>query len=82
LTSGRFWSTTYQPALKRSKDFEAVSSEGQAELRCRHDDLDACTEVVVPSEDDIDLRRITITNHARRRIEIDVKSYAEMVLAR
>ncbi|MFZ2444787.1 MAG: glucoamylase family protein [Syntrophobacteraceae bacterium] len=81
VTSGRFWSTTYQPTLKRSKNFETVFSEGRAEFRCRHDDLDVYTEVVVSSEDDIDLRRITITNRTRRRREIDVTSYAEVVLA-
>jgi len=81
VTSGRFWSTTHQPALKRSKNFEAIFSEGQAEFRCRHDDLGAYTEVVVSSEDDVELRRITITNHSRRRREIDVTSYAEVVLA-
>ncbi len=81
VTSGRFWSTTYQPVLKQSKNFEAVFSEGRAEFRCRHDDFDAYTEVAVSSEDDIELRRITITNRARRRREIDVTSYAEVVLA-
>jgi cyclic beta-1,2-glucan synthetase len=81
VTSGEFWSTTYQPALKRSKNFEAVFSEGRAEFRCRHNDLDAYTEVVVSSEDDIELRRITLTNRARRRREIEVTSYAEVVLA-
>ena len=81
VTSGSFWSTTYQPTLKRSKNFEAVFSEGRAEFRCRHDDLDAYTEVVVSPEDDIELRRITITNRSHRRREIDVTSYAEVVLA-
>lgn len=79
--SDSFWSTTYQPALKLSKNFEAVFSEGRAEFRCRHDELDAYTEVVVSPEDDIELRRITITNRTRRRREIDVTSYAEVVLA-
>ena len=81
VTSGSFWSTTYQPTLKRSKNFEVIFSEGRAEFRCRHDDLDAYTEVVVSPEDDIELRRITITNRSRRRREIDVTSYAEVVLA-
>ncbi|SPF45218.1 Protein NdvB (fragment) [Syntrophobacter sp. SbD1] len=81
VTSGSFWSTTYQPTLKQSKNFETVFSEGRAEFRCRHDDLDAYTEVVVSSEDDIELRRITITNRTRKRREIDVTSYAEVVLA-
>ena len=81
VTSGSFWSTTYQPTLKRSKYFEVIFSEGRAEFRCRHDDLDAYTEVVVSPEDDIELRRITITNRTRRRREIEVTSYAEVVLA-
>jgi cellobiose phosphorylase len=81
ITSGKFWSTTYQPALKQSKNFTTIFSEGRAEFRCRHDDLNAYTEVVVSSEDDIELRRITISNRTRSRREIDVTSYAEVVLA-
>ncbi|MHB8066739.1 MAG: GH36-type glycosyl hydrolase domain-containing protein [Desulfobaccales bacterium] len=81
VTSGEFWSTAYQPTLKRSGNFEAIFSEGRAEFRCRQQDFDAYTEIVVSSEDDIELRRITITNRARTRREIDVTSYAEVVLA-
>lgn len=81
VTSDSFWSTTYQPVLKKSNSFETIFSEGRAEFRCRHDDLDAYTEVVVSSEDDMELRRITITNRTRRRREIEVTSYAEVVLA-
>ena len=80
VDSGRFWSTTYQPTRQNSKQFEAIFSEGRAEFRCRHDELDAYTEVVVSSEDDIELRRITLTNRSRRKRSIDVTSYAEVVL--
>ena len=62
VTSGEFWSTAYQPTLKRSGNFEAIFSEGRAEFRCRQQDFDAYTEIVVSSEDDIEVRRITITN--------------------
>jgi hypothetical protein len=81
LTSGRFWSTTLQPTLIRAKKFETVFSEGRAEFRCRYDDIDAYTEVVVSSEDDIEMRRITLTNRTRRTREIEITSYAEVVLA-
>jgi hypothetical protein len=33
VTSRAFWSTAYQPTLKRSKQFEAIFSEGRAEFR-------------------------------------------------
>ncbi len=81
VASGEFWSTTYQPALKRSKNYEAIFSEGRAEFRCRDHDFDTHTEIAVSPEDDIELRRITITNRGRTRREIDITSYAEVVLA-
>jgi cellobiose phosphorylase len=81
VTSGEFWSTAYQPTLKRSGNFEAIFTEGRAEFRCRQQDFDAYTEIVVSPEDDIEVRRITITNRAQTPREIDVTSYAEVVLA-
>lgn len=80
-TSGRYWSTTYQPTCQPSRKFSAVFSEGRAEFRSDHDDIAAYTEVVVSSEDDIELRRTTLTNHTRRKRMIEITSYAEVVLA-
>jgi cyclic beta-1,2-glucan synthetase len=81
VTSREFWSTAYQPTLKRSRHFEAIFSEGRAEFRDRDHDYDTHTEIAVSPEDDIELRRVRITNRARTRREIDVTSYAEVVLA-
>ncbi len=81
VASREFWSTAYQPTLKRSKYFEAIFSEGRAEFRGRDHDYDTHTEIAVSPEDDIELRRVRITNRARTRRNIDVTSYAEVVLA-
>jgi cellobiose phosphorylase len=81
VTSGVFWSTAHQPALKRSPAYEAIFSEGRAEFRRSDHDFDTHTEIVVSPEDDIELRRLHITNRARTRRAIDVTSYAEVVLA-
>ena len=81
VDSREFWSTTYQPTLKRSKDFEAIFSEGRAEFHGRNHDYDTHTEIAVSPEDDIELRRLRITNRARQRRAIEVTSYAEVVLA-
>ena len=81
IASGEFWSTAYQPTLKRPDNYEAIFSEAKAEFRCRDHDFDTHTEIAVSPEDDIELRRITITNRARIRRTIDVTSYAEVVLA-
>ncbi|MEK7835161.1 MAG: cyclic beta 1-2 glucan synthetase, partial [Pseudomonadota bacterium] len=69
------------PTLKRAETYEAIFSEGRAEFRRRDLDYDTHTEIVVSPEDDIELRRVHITNRARIRRTIDVTSYAEVVLA-
>lgn len=78
--SGVFWSTAHQPTLKASQQYEALFSEGRAEFRRRDQELETHTEIAVSPEDDIELRRITITNHGRTRRTIEVTSYAEVVL--
>ncbi len=81
VASGEFWSNTHQPTLKRAETYEAIFSEGRAEFRRRDLDYEMHTEIVVSPEDDIELRRVRITNRAWTRRTIDVTSYAEVVLA-
>ncbi len=85
VDSGELWSTAYQPTLKRPASYEAIFSEGRAEFRRRDTvgdgHLDTYTEIVVSPEDDIELRRVRITNHSRTRKVIEVTSYAEVVIA-
>ena len=81
MESGKFWSTAYQPTLQRPDNYEAVFSEGRAEFRRQDHDLDTHTEIVVSPEDDIELRRVHITNRSWARRVIDVTSYAEVVIA-
>jgi hypothetical protein len=42
-------------------------SEGRAEFRRRDHDYETYSEIVVSPEDDIELRRVRVTNHARVR---------------
>ncbi len=81
VVSGKYWSTAYQPTLKRAESYAAIFSEGRAEFRRRDHDFDTHTEIVVSPEDDIELRRIHIANRSRTRRSIDVTSYTEVVLA-
>jgi cyclic beta-1,2-glucan synthetase len=80
-TSGKFWSNTYQPALRHSQSYDTIFSEARAEFRSSGRELDTHTEIAVSPEDDIELRRIRITNRSKMPRSIDVTSYAEIVLA-
>jgi cyclic beta-1,2-glucan synthetase len=79
--NGNFWSTAFQPTLRRPEKYEAIFSEGRAEFRRRDFEIDTHTEVVVSPEDDIELRRVKLTNRTKTKRIIDITSYAEVVLA-
>ncbi len=81
VASGAFWSTAYQPTLKRVETYQAMFSEGRAEFRRRDLDYDAQTEIVVSPEDDVEVRRTRITNDSGARRIVEITSYAEIVLA-
>ena len=81
VASGEYWSATHQPTLRRAESYEATFTEGRAEYRRRDLDYESYTEIVVSPEDDIELRRLRVTNHSDMRRTIEVTSYAEVVLA-
>ncbi|MEP6512869.1 MAG: glucoamylase family protein, partial [Parafilimonas sp.] len=75
-----FWSSAYQPTLQEGDSYEAVFSQGRAEFRRLDNSLETHTEIVVSPEDDVELRRVHITNRSRKSRHIEVTSYAEVVL--
>ncbi|MGZ4962079.1 MAG: glucoamylase family protein, partial [Limisphaerales bacterium] len=81
LESNEVSSITYQPTTKPSKVYEAIFTQGRAEFRRRIDELDMHTEIAVSTEDDVELRRITLTNRSPKPKTIELTTYAEVVLA-
>ena len=81
MQNGEFWSTTYQPTCRPAKRYEAIFSQARAEFRRRDGDIRIHTEIAVSPEDDIEIRRTTITNRSRTPRTIELTSYAEVVLA-
>src|SRR5207244_10642038 len=81
LDSGALWSSAWQPTLKPAKRYQAIFTQSRAEFRRSDDKIDTHTEISVSPEDDIELRRITITNRSKGPRTIELTSYAEVVLA-
>lgn len=79
--SRRFWSTAYQPTLTPADHYEAIFVQGRAEYRRRDAAIEAHTEIAVSPEDDVEIRRVTLTNLSSRTRHMEVTSYAEVVLA-
>jgi cellobiose phosphorylase len=79
--TGALWSSAYQPTRRSSKNYEAIFVQGRAEYRRRDEDIDAHTEIAVSPEDDVEVRRVTLTNLSPKTRTIELTSYAEVVLA-
>ncbi len=79
--TGRYWSAAYQPTLRKPSHYEAIFVQARAEYRRRDQAIETHTEISVSAEDDVEIRRVTLTNLSSRPRHIEVTSYAEVVLA-
>ena len=75
-----FWSAGHQPSLKPTQNYEVIFSQGRAEFRRRDNNIETHAEIVVSPEDDVEMRRIHITNRSRKKRTIEITSYTEVVL--
>jgi cyclic beta-1,2-glucan glucanotransferase len=80
VQSNEIWSAGYQPCLVEPDTYEAVFYEDRAEITRRDRSLVTCLDAVVSSEDDTELRRLSITNLGAHERQIQVTSYAEVCL--
>ncbi|HTD84953.1 MAG TPA: cyclic beta 1-2 glucan synthetase, partial [Candidatus Binatia bacterium] len=78
--NGNYWSPACQPVLQTGLGYEAVFSQGRAEFRSRRYDIDVHTQISVSPEDDVEVRRLKLTNRTDEARTIEVTSYAEVVL--
>jgi cyclic beta-1,2-glucan synthetase len=80
LDNGRVWSAGYQPSAVTPEGYEVSFTEDRAEIIRADGDFATTLEVHVSSEDDAEVRRVSISNSTLRAREIEVTSYAELVL--
>jgi cyclic beta-1,2-glucan synthetase len=80
LTTGRVWSATHQPIGVDADLYRVLFASDRAEFFRRDGDIDTQMEVVVSSDDAAVVRRVTLTNRSNTPREIELTSYAEIVL--
>ncbi len=79
-SSGKVWSAGAQPLGREADLDEVVFREDSAEFVHPDGALTTTMEVLVSGEDDGEVRRISLANSGRRAREIELTSYAELVL--
>ncbi len=79
--SGKVWSAGYQPAGIEPDSYEAIYSEDRVAIHRSDGLITTSLRIAVSTEDDAEVRQVSLTNRGTRPREIEVTSYAEIVLA-
>lgn len=81
LASGKYWSIAHHPVGNLADKYEVTFSVDKIDFRRTDGDIETHTEITVSPERNVEVRRVTLTNHGTIPAELDVTSYAEIVLA-
>jgi len=81
VESREAWSATWQPCAQRPDRYDVMFAEDRAEFIRRDGSLTTTLDVVVSPEDDAEVRRVSIANSGAEARDIELTSYAEIVLA-
>lgn len=81
VRSGSVWSAAFQPVRKEPEEYLVTFLPDRAIYRRRDDEIDTHLEIAVSPEDDVEVRRLSLTNSGDRAREIEVTSYVELALA-
>ena len=82
VRSEKTWSAGYQPSAVEPDSYDVTFSEDRAEIVRRDGDITTILEVMVSPEEDAEVRRVSITNNGAQTKDLEITSYAEIVLAR
>lgn len=78
--SGAVWSAGIQPFGHQVDDYQVSLVDHQVSITQHVGSLTSTLDVAVAGDRDIELRRITLTNHGQATRQITLTSYAELVL--
>jgi len=79
--TGDVWSNAWQPLGKKANQYQAVFTDAGVEFKRVEGTLSIHTKIVVSPEDDVELRRMTLTHRGRQPRTVEITTYAEVVLA-
>jgi cyclic beta-1,2-glucan synthetase len=81
VRTGSVWSATAHPLRTQPQDYIVTLAPERVRFHRRDDGIATSLEIVVSSEDDVEVRTVAIMNHSDRPREIEITSYVEIVLA-
>lgn len=80
LQSGEYWSSSYRPVNREADRYDSWFHAGTVQTARVDEWIETFTEICVSPEDNIELRKIKLTNYSDRHRKLEITSYAEVVL--
>jgi cyclic beta-1,2-glucan synthetase len=81
VTAGRVWSVAHQPVCAPADAYRVLFATDRATFLRTDGDIETRTDITVVPADAAEVRRVTVTNNGPTLREIELTSYAELVLA-
>ena len=81
VESRDLWSLGSAPTARAEIDTKCVFHQHMAELLCRYDGIVARMDITVAPFDDVEIRRVTLTNESDVDRTLDLTTYAEVTIA-
>ncbi|MBU3227179.1 GH36-type glycosyl hydrolase domain-containing protein [Clostridium algidicarnis] len=81
LNSNEFWSATYEPCKHEGEEYEAIFSLDKAQYRRKDGNILTKLDVSIASYDNMEIRKLIITNNSDSTRYIEVTSYMEVTLS-
>ncbi len=81
MESGKQWSSAYAPLNQMPNIYEVEFADDKAIYRRTDGEVDTKTVVFVATNDNVEIRKLTLENHSDATKTIEITSYCEVVLA-
>src|SRR6185312_14841103 len=81
IHTGTVWSAGQQPVGRKPQSYEVTFAEDKVDFWRVDSGFVTHTQIVISPEENAEVRQVTITNNSNRTGEIELTSYAEVVLA-
>ncbi|MBV1818751.1 hypothetical protein L0P54_06735 [Anaerosalibacter bizertensis] len=79
LTENRYWSTTYEPTKVEPDEYKVYFSNDKVSFYRKDGYIETRMDIVLLSEEDGEIRKVTLTNNGEEDALLEVCSYFEIV---
>lgn len=80
LNSNNYWSASYEPCKKEAEEYKVLLNLDKAVFERKDGNIKTKMESVISTEDNYEIRKITIDNLGDNAGSIEITSYSEVIL--